>query len=70
MNPRIRRHIIENINRNSADTQALDPGKIMPHVICPEAKPFMERPASVIPPLLAGIVVGIVIGITAIHFFS
>ena len=63
MNTSIHKRIIENIRRNSADPQRLDPSKPMPHIICKEALPHMERPASVIPPLLAGIVVGLILGI-------
>jgi hypothetical protein len=70
MNAPIRNRIIENIHRNSTDTQRLDPSKPMPHIICKEALPHMERPASVIPPLLAGMVVGIIVGITLTVYFS
>ena len=63
---------IENITRTFRNDQdlRLDPRKPMPHIICPEAKPHMERPASVWPPLLAGAVVGSVIGVTLVNYFS
>jgi hypothetical protein len=63
---------IENITRTFRHDQdlRLDPRKPMPHIICPEARPHMERPASVWPPLLAGAVVGSVIGVTLVNYFS
>ena len=72
MNTRTRRRIIENIRRDSSETQSMrfDPNKPIPHIICPEARPHMERPASVWPPLLAGAVLGAVITLAALSYLS
>lgn len=63
---------IENIARPVRHDQdlRLDPRKPMPHIICPEARPHMDGPASVWPPLLAGIVLGTVIGVAAVNYLS
>lgn len=61
---------IDNINRNTTETQTLDPRKPMPHIICKEAAPYMERCPSIIPPLLAGVILGIAIGVTLVTYIS
>lgn len=51
---------ITGINGDSTRTVRLDPGKPMPHIICPEARPHMEKP-----PLLFAATIGFILGVAA-----